>query len=107
MREQQRRHLADNTKSMPKPDAETQKSATVIQAEIDEKVAAGYISQAIDVHAYKLLEIPGGVWAVRTLRRLLLQNNLIEVRPCRLTSLPWQEGVLMQSPHCPQLTLSP
>ena len=68
---------------MPK-DAATQKSAVVIQAEIDEKVAAGCISQAIDIHAYKLQEIPGSIRAVRTLRRLLLQNNLIEVapRPC-------------------------
>ena len=69
---------------MPKPDAEAQKSAVVIQAEIDDKVSAGYVSQAIDIHAYKLLEIPGSVWAVRALRRLLLQNNLLEVCPCTL-----------------------
>lgn len=74
--------LAD--RSMPKPDAEAQKSAVVVQAEIDDKVSAGYVSQAVDLHAYKLTEIPGSVWAVRTLRRLLLQNNLLEVCPCAL-----------------------
>ena len=62
-----------------KDGADTQKSAAVLQAEVDEKVALGAQSQAIDIHAYKLTAIPESVWAVRTLRRLLLQNNLLEV----------------------------
>jgi len=61
-------------------DVDSAKSAVVLQAEIAEKVQLGYASQAIDIHAYKLNTIPGSIWAVRTLRRLLLQNNLIEVR---------------------------
>jgi len=61
-------------------DVDSAKSAVVLQAEIAEKVQLGYASQAIDIHAYKLNTIPGSIWAVRTLRRLLLQNNRIEVR---------------------------
>ena len=68
-----------------KDDADLQKSAAVLQAEIDEKIALGVQSQAIDIHAYKLPAIPEGVWAVRTLRRLLLQNNLLEVG-CRASA---------------------
>ncbi len=68
-----------------KDDADLQKSAAVLQAEIDEKIALGVQSQAIDIHAYKLPAIPNGVWAVRTLRRLLLQNNLLEVG-CRASA---------------------
>jgi Leucine-rich repeat (LRR) protein len=68
----------------PSTESKTQKSAAVIQAEINEKIRLGHASQAIDIHAYKLLEIPATLWEVRTLRRLLLQNNQIEIVPEQL-----------------------
>ena len=75
-----------------KDDTDAQKSAVVLQAEIDEKVALGVQSQAIDIHAYRLTAIPEGVWAIHTLRRLLLQNNLLEVGCRRLAAAGEGEG---------------
>jgi Leucine-rich repeat (LRR) protein len=49
--------------------------------QINEKISLGYTSQAIDIHAYKLSKIPESIWDVSQLRRLLLQNNLIEIVP--------------------------
>ena len=104
-----------------------QKAGAVVQAEIEKKIESSKLSQAIDIHGYKLKEIPAAVWSIRGLRRLLLQNNLIEVVPeqigvltdltvlylqeNRLSDLPAEVGLLTElntlAAHCNRIRYLP